>query len=350
MAYRLLCPVNRAGFVIGKRGEMIRAIREQTAAKIKVLDPVPGDEERVVVITCGEDGDRFALAPAQVALFRIFARVAGEGAPAIDGGPAASSPSHPSHPPFRLLVPSQQIGCLLGEGGAVMRSIRETTGAHVRMVPREHLPACALPGDELVEIAGTPSLACSAAIRAVSTRLRTFNGPASPAAGGPSASPRRSRGGQRGAGAPGGTSPMGEGGGRRGQGAGAQRGLGVGAVGGMPSRAGPGGFDFGGGGGFGVSATELAALVTAHLRIPVAQIGSLIGRGGAKINWVRSSSGAKVKLHDSVPNAPVRMLELSGTDNQVSTARRLVERLLVAEQETQNNLLGQRRHSGQMYE
>jgi hypothetical protein len=65
---------------------------------------------QLVPLQCAEDGVS-PLSPAQVALFRIYACIA-EGAEGADGaGPA----------PFRLLVPSQQIGCLLGKGGAIIK-------------------------------------------------------------------------------------------------------------------------------------------------------------------------------------------------------------------------------------
>jgi len=66
----------------------------------------------VVVITCGEDGVS-PLSPAQVALFRVYACIAEGSAAASSGGSGGGTHNDPPAP-FRLLVPSQQIGCLLG--------------------------------------------------------------------------------------------------------------------------------------------------------------------------------------------------------------------------------------------
>ncbi|KAJ0846260.1 putative K domain-containing protein [Helianthus annuus] len=55
----------------------------------------------------------------------------------------------------RLLVPSDQIGCIIGKGGQVVQSIRSDTDSQIRIVKDHHLPACALSNDELVQLAFT---------------------------------------------------------------------------------------------------------------------------------------------------------------------------------------------------
>lgn len=40
----------------------------------------------------------------------------------------------------RLIVASQQIGCLLGKGGAVITEIRKLSGAQVRILGKEQIP------------------------------------------------------------------------------------------------------------------------------------------------------------------------------------------------------------------
>lgn len=52
----------------------------------------------------------------------------------------------------RLLVHSQQIGCLLGKGGAIISEMRRATGANIRIFLKEHVPKCAQPNDEVVQV------------------------------------------------------------------------------------------------------------------------------------------------------------------------------------------------------
>jgi poly(rC)-binding protein 2/3/4 len=166
VVFRVLCPGNRTGSVIGRSGDTIKALREQSGAKIKMLDASPGCEERVVAISCAEDGVS-PMSPAQVALLRVYACIA---EPPQGAGAAA----YTGPPPFRLLIPGQQVGCLIGKGGAIIKAMREESGAHIKILPHEQLPGCALEGDELLEIGAASPHACAAAVQAVSTRLRAY--------------------------------------------------------------------------------------------------------------------------------------------------------------------------------
>nr|GEU49572.1 KH domain-containing protein [Tanacetum cinerariifolium] len=48
--YRILCPSRKIASLLGKGGEIIKALREDTQAKITVAESVPGSEERVVMV------------------------------------------------------------------------------------------------------------------------------------------------------------------------------------------------------------------------------------------------------------------------------------------------------------
>jgi transcription antitermination factor NusA-like protein len=41
----------------------------------------------------------------------------------------------------RLLVPSDQIGCILGKGGQIIQGIRSEIGAQIRVLSNDHIPA-----------------------------------------------------------------------------------------------------------------------------------------------------------------------------------------------------------------
>jgi poly(rC)-binding protein 2/3/4 len=57
----------QVGSVIGKAGSVIKALREETGAKIKVLDAVVGCEDRVVLIA-GIDDPSAPFSTAQVVI------------------------------------------------------------------------------------------------------------------------------------------------------------------------------------------------------------------------------------------------------------------------------------------
>ena len=61
--YRILCPAQKIGSVIGKGGSIIKTLRQDSGAKIKIADAIPGVEERVIIISGperagGEKGNR----------------------------------------------------------------------------------------------------------------------------------------------------------------------------------------------------------------------------------------------------------------------------------------------------
>lgn len=51
--FRLLVPEAKVGVIIGRRGEYVKRICDETKARVKIVDPLPGIEERVVSDGCG---------------------------------------------------------------------------------------------------------------------------------------------------------------------------------------------------------------------------------------------------------------------------------------------------------
>ncbi|KAG8659539.1 KH domain-containing protein At4g18375 isoform X1 [Manihot esculenta] len=156
--YRYLCPVKKIGSIIGRGGDIVKQLRIDTKSKIRIGETVPGCEERVVTIHSAsdetnayEDSGNY-ICPAQDALFRVHDKVIAEDLHDDDdseGGHQVTA---------RLLVPSDQIGCIIGKGGQIIQNIRSETGAQIRILKDEHLPPCALSTDELVQISGEPAI------------------------------------------------------------------------------------------------------------------------------------------------------------------------------------------------
>jgi len=148
--YRYLCQGRKIGRIIGRGGEVVKQLRADTQAKIKIGETVPGCDERVITIfstsretNSFEDSD---VCPAQEALFKVHKRLVSEAAMDEDtdeGAPQVTA---------RLLVPSDQIGCIIGKGGQIIHGIRSGTGAQIRILKNEILPACAISSDELLQV------------------------------------------------------------------------------------------------------------------------------------------------------------------------------------------------------
>lgn len=54
LIFRLLCPSDKIGSVIGKGGSIIHNLRKETGARIKIADAVPGSNERVIIVSADE--------------------------------------------------------------------------------------------------------------------------------------------------------------------------------------------------------------------------------------------------------------------------------------------------------
>ncbi|XP_041004478.1 KH domain-containing protein HEN4-like isoform X2 [Juglans microcarpa x Juglans regia] len=168
--YRYLCPVRKIGSVIGRGGEIVKQLRADTKSKIRIGETVPGCDERVVTIySSSDETNAFEdtgnhVCPAQEALFKVHDRVVAEDLhddEDSDGGHQVTA---------RLLVPSDQIGCVIGKGGQIVQNIRGETGAQIRILKDEHLPPCALSSDELVQISGEASVV-KKALHQIASRL-----------------------------------------------------------------------------------------------------------------------------------------------------------------------------------
>uniref|UniRef100_A0A803M9S3 K Homology domain-containing protein n=1 Tax=Chenopodium quinoa TaxID=63459 RepID=A0A803M9S3_CHEQI len=158
--FRILCPSAKVGGVIGKGGAVIRQLRDDTGARIRIVDDLPPFsrcDERVIHIVAdsknpnpnsnsGEEREEGSIA--QAALVKVFERIL-----KVDEERSEKNESEKNEI-CRLLAPSNQVGCVLGRGGKIVEKIRQESGAQVRVLPREQLPACASPGEELIQMAG----------------------------------------------------------------------------------------------------------------------------------------------------------------------------------------------------
>lgn len=160
--YRYLCPARKAGSIIGKGGEIAKQMRSETKANMRINEALPGCDERVVTIystseetNCigGDDDDDEEFAcPAFDALLKVHDMVVAEEVGGDCYGDEYSSEKQITVA-ARMLVASDQIGCLIGKGGQVIQKLREETNAQIRVI-NDNLPLCALAlsHDELLQV------------------------------------------------------------------------------------------------------------------------------------------------------------------------------------------------------
>lgn len=165
--FRMLVPAQKVGNIIGRKGEYIKKMVEETRARIKILDGPPGSQERAVMVSAKEEPDA-SLPPAMDGLLRVHRRI-------VDGldGDSSQAASAGGKVSTRLLVPATQAGSLIGKQGATVKTIQETAHCIVRVLGQEDLPAFALQDDRVVEVVGEPA-SVHTALELIASHLRKF--------------------------------------------------------------------------------------------------------------------------------------------------------------------------------
>lgn len=58
----------------------------------------------------------------------------------------------------RVLLASNQVGCLLGKGGAIISEMRKVTCTSLRIIGGDQVPKCASENEEVLQVLGTTAL------------------------------------------------------------------------------------------------------------------------------------------------------------------------------------------------
>ncbi|PON92615.1 Polyribonucleotide nucleotidyltransferase [Trema orientale] len=168
--FRLIVPVLKVGSIIGRKGELIKKMCEETRARIRVLDGAVGTPDRIVLIS-GKEEPEAPLSPAMDAVIRVFRRVSG--LPEGEGDGKVSGAAGVVFCSIRLLVASTQAINLIGKQGSLIKSIQESTGASVRVLSGDEVPFYAAADERIVELQGE-GLKVLKALEAVIGHLRKF--------------------------------------------------------------------------------------------------------------------------------------------------------------------------------
>ncbi|XP_048232902.1 RNA-binding KH domain-containing protein RCF3 [Ricinus communis] len=159
LVFRMLCPADKVNKVVGESDGILDLLQNDIGVDVKVSDPVSGSDEQMIIIS-SEEGPDDELFPAQEALLHIQTHI-------IDLVPDSDNIIK-----TKLIVSSGEIGCLEGRDGS-LSEMERLTGAKIQILPREKLPACVSEADELVQIEGEIKAARVALVE-VTSRLRSY--------------------------------------------------------------------------------------------------------------------------------------------------------------------------------
>ncbi|KAM6038777.1 poly(rC)-binding protein 2 isoform X11 [Haliaeetus albicilla] len=291
LTIRLLMHGKEVGSIIGKKGESVKKMREESGARINISEG--NCPERIIT-----------LAGPTNAIFKAFAMIIDKLEEDISSSMTNSTAA--SRPPvtLRLVVPASQCGSLIGKGGCKIKEIRESTGAQVQ-VAGDMLPNST---ERAITIAGIPQsiIECVKQICVVMLESPP-KGVTIPYRPKPSSSPVIFAGGQAYT--------------IQGQYAIPQPDLTklhqlAMQQSHFPMSHGNTGFSAG---------LDASAQTTSHeLTIPNDLIGCIIGRQGAKINEIRQMSGAQIKIANPVEGSTDRQVTITGSAASISLAQYLI--------------------------
>lgn len=301
---RCLIVTQDASIIIGKGGSHVNEIREKSGAKVMVSESIPGNPERILNVSG-------ALDAVSKAFGLIVRRINDEpfDVPSVPGSRAVT---------IKFIIPNSRMGSVIGKGGSKIKEIQEASGARLNasegMLPGStervlsvtgvadaiHI-ATYYVGNILIE-AGPPPHTSAASTYRPTARSRY---PPPPPHYPPYSSHHPYSGGSSSYSS---YPPPGP-----------------------PPTAGP--------------------PTTQQIYIPNDLVGCIIGKGGSKINEIRSISGSQIRIMEpgaTAPGAPPgaaasneRLVTVTGQPAQIQTAVQLLYHRL--EQEKQKQLLNVQR-------
>lgn len=163
--FRMIVPVVKVGSIIGKGGEIIKKICDESRARVRILDGPKSVSDRVVLISAKEEPEA-EVSPAMDAVFRVFKRIS---AVSSDG----KTTNETGICSVRLLLASAQASHLIGKQGSTIKSMQEESGAIIHVLNKDERSYYAIEDERIVDIHGE-SLKVLKALEAVVGHIRKF--------------------------------------------------------------------------------------------------------------------------------------------------------------------------------
>jgi len=306
---RAIIPSKIAGSLIGRRGDTISYIRQQSQAKVNISDQPPDRsvDERVLTVTGTTTG-----------VFRAFSFI-------CDRMREVTASENPTVDPtqqgvaIKILVPDSQAGAIIGKKGAKIKEIRDATNAKIDLGQECLFQSTERP----CAISGTAEACAQTVFHVACTMLQTpEKGASHPYVPGAASM------GAGGMGGGGGGGPQGAGmyqqhGGHPGQHQGQHPGYQQQHRGGYPQQ----GYQQQQRPGYPQQGYQQQQNQPSQhsIAIPTQIIGAIIGRGGTKIKEIRQMSQAQIKIAENLPGQTERTITMTGTPEGVQTALYMIQ-------------------------
>lgn len=272
-------PDKMVGMIIGRGGEQITRLQQESGCKIQMASDSGGQPVRMCTLT----GSPEAISQAKVLIDGVIANSPG-GADAAQGARGGGGGGPPGGmgdfggmgggQTVEIMVPGNKVGLVIGKGGETIKNLQMQTGAKITVIQENNSMA----NEKPLRISGTPQVVEIAKVKVMELLQQLDGGP---------------------------------------NGAGRGRG---GPMGGMGGGRGPqAGWPSGGGGGMnGGDAVD-------YVGVSQDKIGLVIGKGGDTIKSINQASGAFVEIDKKAPqDAPEKNFIIRGSKENVERAKQMV--------------------------
>ncbi|KAM7266241.1 hypothetical protein ACFE04_004138 [Oxalis oulophora] len=136
MARKIMIPNNKVGVLIGKAGETIRSLQNNSGAKIQITkdaDVDPQSTTRPVEIV----GDLASIEKAEILIKAVIAEADAGGSSSSGGrGPATGYSGRVSEQ-IEMPVPNEKVGLIIGKGGETIKGLQSRSGARIQLIPQQ---------------------------------------------------------------------------------------------------------------------------------------------------------------------------------------------------------------------
>mmetsp|Transcript_37057 Transcript_37057/g.58314 ORF Transcript_37057/g.58314 Transcript_37057/m.58314 type:complete len:322 (-) Transcript_37057:156-1121(-) len=283
MSFRLQIPNPVVGSIIGKSGEIIKSIRDQSGARVIIADSQPGEDRDVTI-----KGNLTAVDQAVNLILTHICQV-------------PPSPTFEMEQPddslsLKVLVANDQAGAIIGKGGEVIKQLREESGARISIGKKiDFVRTVSIIGN-----VNTVRAALAVLVRLVHAHPSSAR---DPFLTGYRAQPQGYRQPVGGAGMPAGYgfAPPGN-----------PYGNGMPQAGMLDPSQPQGGM--------------FPETNTLTLSVPHRSVGAIIGKRGQIINEIRAISGCRVDIASMTPDSQFRTITLTGTPQSIEIAHILIQK------------------------
>lgn len=143
---------NQVGGVIGKNGATVKTIREQSSACVSVLNRKSADKQSDQLMLVRGTAEEVAEGLKLIAIALLEAQASRRDGESVE---LASSIN------LTMLVPSVQVGAIIGKQGATIQAINKDSGAVLQIAKEAYAGST----DKSVDISGSPESICAATLK-----------------------------------------------------------------------------------------------------------------------------------------------------------------------------------------